>query len=385
MNPKANVCAVLILAFVAGFGQAWGGDMLDPTASYQGAKSNPVTYQIDFRVIVTAPYKAKVLRVWLPIPPSDTAQEVSGSEFSTFPTKMQPEIATEPVFGNTFAYFEFKAPQGAQIIQHRFTVKAWQLDWNIDPAKAQAVAAWPESFEPYLRNEAQAVVIDERIKSTALQLIPTKSNAAGDIAKIIGWTNENMKYDHVNASLAASSQHAIEQKMGHCSDNHGLCSALGRALGYPARVTYGINAFPKNGPSHCKLEAYVPGYGWVSFDVSETQKLIADIGKDTTLDEARKQALTYAANARLARGFRDNTWILHTRGTDYDLVPKASKRAAVIRTIYAEVDGKQLKDPDPNSSGQSEFAWMTSHEYNADKKVTYPFKDWSLLEGKAGK
>lgn len=385
MNRSASMCAVWMLACMASLGHAWGEDALDPKASYQGAKSNPVTYQIDFRVIVTAPYKAKVLRVWLPLPPSDTAQEVSGSEFATFPTKVQPEIASEPVFGNTFAYFEFKTPQGAQIIQHRFTAKTWQLDWNIDPAKVQTVAAWPESFEPYLRNEAQAVVIDERIKSTALQLIPTKSNAAGDIAKIIGWTNANMKYDHVNASLAASSQHAIMQKMGHCSDYHGLCSALGRALGYPTRVTYGINPFPKNGPSHCKLEAYVPGYGWVSFDVSETQKLIADIGKDATLDEARKQALTHAANARLARGFRDNTWILHTRGTDYDLAPKASKRAAVIRTIYAEADGKQLKDPDPNSSGQFEFAWMTSHEYNADKKVAYPFKDWSLLEGKAGK
>ena len=29
-------------------------------------------------------------------------------------------------------------------------------------------------------------------------------------------------------------------------------------------MTYGINPFPKNSPSHCKLEAYLPPYGWVS-------------------------------------------------------------------------------------------------------------------------
>ena len=45
---------------------------------------------------------------------------------------------------------------------------------------------------------------------------------------------------------------------------------MGRALGYPTRMTYGINPFPKNSPSHCKMEAFLPPYGWVAFDVSDT-------------------------------------------------------------------------------------------------------------------
>ena len=38
-----------------------------------------MNYQVDFRAIVTAPYHTKLLRVWMPIPPSDNVQEVSGS------------------------------------------------------------------------------------------------------------------------------------------------------------------------------------------------------------------------------------------------------------------------------------------------------------------
>ena len=69
---------------------------------------------------------------------------------------------------------------------------------------------------------------------------------------------------HASLSAAAHEMHlthgaisrqvkALETHRGHCSDYHGFCAAMGRAMGYPTRVTYGINTFPKNSPSHCKL------------------------------------------------------------------------------------------------------------------------------------
>ena len=157
-------------------------------------------------------------------------------------------------------------------------------------------------------------------------------------------------------------------------------------LGFPTRVTYGILAFPKNSPSHCKLEAYLPPYGWVCFDVSETQKLVNDIKKAKTLSEQEKTDLVRAATKRLRGGFRDNTFYLQTRGTDYDLAPPASKRVPVVRTLYAEADGVALADPDPANPNKREFAWMTLHQYTADRTVSYPFKDWkSLVASKKGK
>ena len=81
----------------------------------------------------------------------------------------------------------------------------------------------------------------------------------------------------------------------------------------------------------------------------------------------------------MRRGFRDNTWFVQTKGTDYDLAPPGSKKVPVVRTIYAEVDGEALADPDPADRKQRAFTWMTLHSYTPDRPVTYPFKDFRSL------
>jgi transglutaminase-like putative cysteine protease len=352
---------------------------LDPDQGYQGKKSNAVTYEIEFAAVVTAPYQTKVLKVWLPMATSDAIQEVQDGEITTFPMKVTPRIGAEKKFGNRFAYFEFKEPQGAQIIRRKFTVTTSEVRWELDPSRVKAVEKWPESFGPYLESD-RSVEISDPLRALLPKVVPNRRNPASDLASVLDWVNANITYDHGDASLKASATHALEKRRGHCSDYHGLCAAFGRALGFPTRVTYGLNTFPKNGPSHCKLEAYLPPYGWVSFDVSETQKLIGDIEKSNSLSKEEKMTLAKKARERMLRGFRDNTWFKQTHGTDYDLAPPAAQRVHVVRTLYAEADGVALPDPDPNAKGKKEFAWMTAHEYRASKPVRYPFKDVQSLE-----
>jgi transglutaminase-like putative cysteine protease len=356
---------------------------LDPDLPYQAVRSSPVTYDVDFSAVVTAPYHTKVLKIWLPLPQSDSAQQVEEGDITTFPMKVTPKVAAEPDFGNKFAYFEFDHPEGAQIIRHTFKVKVWELNWGVEPAKVVTVPRWPAAFDRYLKSDA-TVRVDDRFEGLVKEIVPERKNPAEDLAAVMDWLNANMKYDHSQASLRASSEHALTKKTGHCSDYHGLCAAFGRALGFPTRVTYGINTFPKNSPSHCKLEAFLPPYGWVSFDVSETQKLVGDIKKTKELSDQEKEELTRAALTRLRRGFRDNTWYLQTRGTDYELAPPASKRVPVVRTLYAEADGVAVPDPDPANAKKNEFAWMTAHQYTPDHPVSYPFKGWKSLQAAAG-
>ena len=351
---------------------------LDPALPYQAKKSNPVTYTVDFRVIVTPPNHSKVLKVWLPLPKSDAGQDVGTGEFDTFPMKVEPKIGTENVFGNTFAYFEFDHPEGAQIIRHSFKIKVWELRWDVDSKKVAPVDRWPQGFDRYLRSE-QTVVVDDRFRTAVKSIVPKPQGAANDLSAVMDWVNLRMTYDHGAASLKADAVHALEDKRGHCSDYHGLCAALGRALGYPTRMTYGINPFPKNSPSHCKMEAYLPPYGWVSFDVSETQNLVSSIKKSPRLDEKEKEDLIRAAGERMRRGYRDNTWYLQMRGSDYDLVPPARKKVPVVRTLYAEADGEALPDTDAANPKRREFGWMTSQRFVPDTPVTYPFKDFQSL------
>lgn len=354
----------------------------DPTQPYSATNANPVTYDIDFRVIVTAPQNTKKLRVWIPVPQSDKGQEVKPGTFATFPLDVKPALNTEEVFGNTFAYFEFDNPQGAQIITHAFKATVWEQRWNVDPAKVTRVEKWPKSFDPFRRGEAR-VVVDDKFKKLADQIAGGKPNPASELDAILSWAHDYLTYDHSNTSLVASSEHALEKKRGDCSDYHGLCSSLGRALGLPTRVAYGIHLFPKNLPVHCKLEAFLPPYGWVSFDVSETQRMIKAIEANPDLKADEKKALVKAAAERLRAGFRDNTWLMHSKGTEYDLAPKASQKVPLVATIYAEADGKPLPLPDPADVTKREFAWMTAHKYTPDRAVTYPFRDLkSLAPGK---
>jgi hypothetical protein len=203
--------------------------------------------------------------------------------------------------------------------------------------------------------------------------------------RVMDWIDSNLTYDHIKASLKADPEFAFTNRRGHCSDYHGLCSEMGRALGYPARVTYGLQLFPKNSPSHCRVEIFLPPHGWVSFDVSETQRLAASIVKNKELNEDEKQRLIEAARTRLRRGFRENSWLLVTKGSNYELAPKAAKPAHVVRTIYAEADGEALPDPDPANVEQREFGWMTFHKYSSDKPFKQPFKDISTLTDVDGK
>src|SRR5262245_47559217 len=100
--------------------------VLDPAMPYRAEMSNPVTYEVDFSVVVTPPYHTKTLKVWLPMPQTDAAQRVTEGELTSFPIDVEPRVATEPVFGNRFAYFEFDHPEGAQVIRHTFSVKVWE-------------------------------------------------------------------------------------------------------------------------------------------------------------------------------------------------------------------------------------------------------------------
>ena len=369
------------LILLVTLGAAAHPDEPDAARPYTATKSAPVNYDIDLRVVVTAPAGTKTLKVWVPVPQDDAGQTVTAGEWSVFPSGVEPTFHTEKVFGNRFASFEFDAPQGAQIITHTFKATVWQLDWRVEARKVEGVSKWPGPFDPYRRSESR-ILVDDRVKRLAGDLVGN-GGPAGDLAAIMDWVQANMTYDHSATSLVASTDHALTKKRGDCSDYHGLCASLTRAIGLPTRVTYGLHLFPKNLPVHCKCEVYLHPYGWVSFDLSETQRLVKAIEAAGDLTATEKKELATAALARLRRGFRDNTWLLVTKGTDYELAPAAAAgKVPLVPTIYAEADGKPLPLPDPADPTKREFAWMTAHKYTADKLAPYPFREWNTLKTK---
>lgn len=348
---------------------------LSPQTDLQATKSRQATYRVDFRVAVNPPAGTKRLRVWLPLPPSDQCQTISERRLDTFPRSIEPTIESEPEFGNSFAYFEFDSPQGAQLIQHQFTAEIHQLDWDVDYGLVARPDVWPKSFTPYQRPDPRSGEGNELREVLSQIDASNRSDADGDrLVGAIQWVDQNLTYDHANASLSADPMHAMVNRRGHCSDYHGLCGTLAREIGYPSRVLYGLHMFDKGSPSHCKLDVFLPPYGWVSYDLSETQKLAIKTGGDQALTSEERESQVVAIKDRTLRGFRENTWLLVTRGVNYELAPPAAKRVAIVRTIYAEADGVALKEPGSDPNNHDTVAWMTMHRVDEQGSASKRFQ-----------
>ena len=326
----------------------------EPEAELTPAKTAVAKFNVDFRVAIKAPAKTKQLRVWVPLPPNTENQMVSDRKFQTFPRQHQPQLTHEPTFGNEFAYFEINSPEGPLEIRHTFTAELAQLDWGVDYSKVANTASWPRAFEVFQTPDVRS----ERAKdyTEIVEQIQSVSDAKSkQFMKAIEWVDENMTYDSTNASLTADPAHGLIYRRGHCSDYHGLCGTFAREIGYPSRVLYGLQMFDKGSPSHCKLEVFMPPYGWVSYDLSETQKLAMKVGKDEELSFEQRKKTAEFVRQRTLNGFRENTWLLVTRGENYPLKPAAANPVSIVRTIYAEADGIRLKEGAAVEAG----TWLT--------------------------
>ncbi len=385
------LCLVLILPVYV-FGQAPaaapvrpsdGAKALDESPRSPAVLSNPISHDVDFAVVITAPANCKKLAIWLPLPPTNEIQKIEDSQLSTFPVEVSPRIETEPVFGNRFAYYEFDQPTGGLIIRHKFRAIIHQANWSVDPTKIGPVVDWEKEFEPYLK--LSTVDDSSAFQETIKQIGASGPKSSDDIYSAMDWIGQNLSYSHEKASLSGDVNHAFNERAGHCSDYHGLCAEMGRRMGYPGRVMYGLCLYPKSSPSHCKLEVFLPGYGWIPFDLSETQKLVQRIQGSKELGIDEKERLTKIARTRLKEGFRENSWLEVTRGTNYELAPKGAAPVKLVRTIYAEADGVPLRDPDPSNPSQREFSWMTVMKFSAEPKFqpAFPNNDFQRIESEA--
>ncbi len=332
-------------------------------------RTNPVTYEISVQLVFTPPVGTKVAHVWMVKPPNDEGQEVLKFESEPMPTLEAPD----PLYGNQLVYWRLDNPEGAQVIRYRLRVRAYELRWHLQPDKVNQPD--PKGMAEWLRHETYIIVNDPRIRSLAQQLVRNASTPFEKVRRVLEYVIDTMKYSHAECSLSASALHAYTARTGHCSDYHGFSTALLRSLGFPARVTYGINPFKRRSPSHCKLEVFLPPYGWVPFDLSETDKVL-ETWEKAGMDPAEKASRRAALMQWLFSGFRDNTWYRTAVGTDFPLVPAVAPNPPLIRTFYIVCDDKVLPEPDPANPNKMEFAWQEVWEVKQDRETVHPWSLW---------
>ncbi|WP_022853054.1 transglutaminase-like domain-containing protein [Thermodesulfatator atlanticus] len=273
------------------------------------------TYLLKAKVKVGPISKAKLIEIWIPVPPDDDFQKVESLDVSA---PMSFMVTKEPEYGNKFVYLrkEGPLPKGAEIIIRAKVVR-----------KEVAPTPWPERL-PVRYLLSDKLVPIESLASLSNEICKGKKTQEEKLRAIYDYVVSHMKYDKSGKGWGRGDAiWACSAKRGNCTDFHSLFTALARAQGIPVVFNMGLPIPPKGGVIkgyHCWLWAFPDGklYG---IDASEAAK------------HPEKKEYFY--------GHLCENRIRLTRGRDILLAPaQHGERLNFIYKAYMEVDLKPSKD-----------------------------------------
>jgi transglutaminase-like putative cysteine protease len=273
------------------------------------------------------PSGAKRVRVWIPVPQTDTHQTVS---VLAVKAPVKPRMMQEPEYGNRMMYAEIQnpAPSKAEFtLEYKITRREYsrgdyaqlkrtdQKPGVVSAAMIRLIA--PDSLIP----------TDGKIKELAVEVTGARSGAVAKAKAAYDYLFTNMRYDKTGSGWGrGDAVWACDTKRGNCTDFHSPFIGMLRADGIPARFDIGL-PLPENKDKgdiagyHCWAEFYARKTGWVPVDISEAWKA--------------KQKEDYFF------GSVDANRVQLSTGRDIALSPKQDGPALNYFVYpYVEVDGK---------------------------------------------
>ncbi|MBM3875439.1 MAG: transglutaminase domain-containing protein [Verrucomicrobia bacterium] len=313
------------------------------------------TFEARHELKVVVPDGAKKVRAWFTMPQDDPLQQITDFKVEApFPTRI-----TTDSEGNKAVYLEVAAPLNKEFtIVETFSVTRREQISGVDAKKAKAISAADRSkFAASLAPNAN-VIIDDRIRKLAAEIVGTEKNPVLAARKLYDWTLDNIEYwvkdpATKKASPVGSTDYCLTTKTGNCTDFHSLWASLARASGIPTRIIYGsffkaeLDGQDADQSYHCWPEFFAPGVGWVPHDVA-----VADLytgGYAVNDANAKLVRLTTGdgkVNADKSKidyyfGNLDERRVTWSRGRDLTLSPKQDAGPVnALAKAYVEVDGK---------------------------------------------
>jgi transglutaminase-like putative cysteine protease len=296
--------------------------------SSESAKLRKFTFEYRFLVKGLQPKEnksEKVVRIWMPCPPSDEFQQVSTLLIAA-PGKVQQNI--ESRYGNRVQYIETKTKKDSFQVLMAYDVTRHEVRRTLSSES---------------RNENQRLSDSKR----ALYLEPNKLVPnSGKPLKLLDAVNlqeDKLKkarqlYDFVDSHVTykkdgtgwgrGDSNWVCDSGYGNCTDFHSLFMSLARSQGIPVRFEIGFS-IPTDKPSghiagyHCWAWFYLDDRGWIPVDISEA-------------DKHPEMKDYYFGNLTADR-------VMFSTGRDLVLVPKPNSGPVNFLIYpYVEVDGKPL-------------------------------------------
>lgn len=269
-------------------------------------------------------------RIWLPVPPSNSDQEVK-IEKQELPAKGT--RGKESKFGNEILYVEARAnKEGQTSLAMTYRIKRREV--QTDPtAKVDA-----EDIALFLKPDAKVPIGGKPLALLEGRDLPGDQLQLGRVLYDV--VNGHMRYSKEGTGWGqGDAEWACDSKYGNCSDFHSLFIALARSKNIPAKFEMGFPLPENRGKGeipgyHCWAKFRPEGNGWVPVDISEANK-----------------------NPKLTNYFFGNlseNRVGFTTGRDLTLVPKQDGPPLNFFVYpYVEVNGK----PYPADKVARKFAY----------------------------
>ncbi|MFN0057720.1 MAG: transglutaminase-like domain-containing protein [Planctomycetota bacterium] len=330
-----------------------------------GDAPRTATFEVREQFKINVPENAGKIQIWCALPQeNDPAQQVADLKIEApFPHRTEKDSE-----GNTVLYLEADKPAAGEItITETFVIIRKEVKSGVDAGKSQPLSeADRAKYARYLEANTH-VVIDDRIRKLAAEIVGDEKNTVRQARKLYDWTLENVEYwvkdpKNKKASPVGSTTHCLDTRTGNCTDFHSLWTSLARASGIPTRMIYGsffkqeLDGQDTDQSYHCWPEFYVPGTGWVPHDVA-----VADIfygtfpsNPDNEVLVRRTTADGYSgpdpAKVDYYFGNIDERRVTWSTGRDLVLMPKpAAGPINALPKAHIEVDGKPLAEGATNA------------------------------------
>ena len=262
MQRKNMLCQILLVVGVMIFGSA----SCQPVMA-QPAVKKVREFQFNYgATLKELPDGAKV-RVWVPVPASDSHQSAKLIQFTG---DGQLEQHTEEKYGNSIGYFELTAGEVG--------TSKFELVYQVarKEAGADGTVELSEQQKASFLAANRLVPIDGRPTELIEGDLPTEPTAAA--AKLYDVVEQHMKYDKSKPGYGnGDSVWACDSKTGNCTDFHSLFISLARSKSLPARFEIGF-PLPTDKQEgaikgyHCWAWFFAQGKGWHPVDISEADK-----------------------------------------------------------------------------------------------------------------
>jgi transglutaminase-like putative cysteine protease len=263
----------------------------------------------------------KVARIWVPVAPSSSAQEVTLDKDSiNLPGY---KIGQEKQYGNRILYVEAKADDKGEIpLSVTYDVKRMEV-------KSKDASLYRPSSSDKISRLLQP---DEKVPLVGkpLTLLKDKKVASDPVEaarQFYDVVNRHMRYSKEGTGWGrGDAVWACDSKFGNCTDFHSLFISLARAHKIPAKFEIGFPLPPERGAGkvpgyHCWAWFLPEGKSWIPVDISEANR-------------HPKMTDYYFGNLTEDR-------MMFSSGRDIELVPR-QKGPPLNFFIYpyVEVDGK---------------------------------------------